>query len=79
MIRISSIGLSFTVLSAIRAERRLAAFHWDRWSRLWNGGRVKKSVIHRSGRKLRLAMRDSTMSIYTHRSGDPYCRSRGKA
>jgi hypothetical protein len=35
----------FHRLTAFRAERRLAAFHWDRWSRLWSSGRVKKSVV----------------------------------
>jgi hypothetical protein len=35
-------------------------------------------VVYRSGRKHLLTMRDSTMSIYTHRSYHPYCRSRGK-
>jgi hypothetical protein len=46
MIKTSSIGLSFiSFVGNPRAERRLAAFHWDRWSGLWSGGRVKKSVV----------------------------------
>jgi hypothetical protein len=69
MIRISSIGLSFVRLSAIRAERRLGRFP---------SGPIEpaverrpsqgiEDVNYRSGGTHRLAMGDSTMSIYTHR------------
>jgi hypothetical protein len=77
MIRISSIGLSFISFVGNPCRAAAGSFPLGPMEPAVEG-RVKESVSYTSGRKHRLTMRDSTMSIYTYRSLDPYCGSHSK-
>ena len=73
MIRISSIGLSFISLVGNPCRAAAGSFPLGPIEPAVEQRpkvKVSKDVYYRSGRKHRLAMRDNTMSIYTHRSQD---------
>jgi hypothetical protein len=73
MIRISSIGLSFISIVGNPCRATAGSFPVGPIEPAVEQRpkvKVSKDVNYTSGRKHRLTMRDSTMSIYTHRSQD---------